>query len=411
VSSRARGFEIEQRAHNACRSMPDAAGVMPRGPTVRRGGADVLRTTLPVPHLVLALKRSGIPAYASRDAGAYLCNAVLYHSLQIIADAGRDCRVGFVHVPASLARPGGPNRGRVGACPLTWPQAVEGGLEIIAGCLGRPMPKRRRRWSLVRASRWPATRTRVRCTPNPERWARAGSDPRAPCGGQSTTFGQGSDPVCPPTLGLQTEQRALSRTLGGWGARRNAGAVGCIHRDRRGRSGAAQRRAAGIDGTLGTGRRHPCALPVRPAVRLLFLAIVLVAHRTVGATFHSVQSHLDGGRGRWRRSAATATLLAAMRERSFVVTTAYAKTEPVQVALFGLVFLGDHVTAGVAAAIVIATAGVLLVSWPRSNAEEPSRGSRPPSASARAPCSPSLRSAFAAASGRSMSRASSLRQR
>jgi pyroglutamyl-peptidase len=143
VSSRARGFEIEQRAHNACRSMPDAAGLMPRGPVVRNGGADVLRTTLPVPHLVLALKRSGIPAYASRDAGAYLCNAVLYHSLQIVADAGRDCRVGFVHVPASLARPGGPNRGRSGACPLTWPQAVEGGLEIIAGCLGRPLPKRR----------------------------------------------------------------------------------------------------------------------------------------------------------------------------------------------------------------------------------------------------------------------------
>src|SRR6476661_10046296 len=67
VSSRARGFEIEQRAHNACRFMPDASGVMPRSPTVRRGGADVLRTTLPVPHLVLTLKRSGIPAYASRD--------------------------------------------------------------------------------------------------------------------------------------------------------------------------------------------------------------------------------------------------------------------------------------------------------------------------------------------------------
>jgi pyroglutamyl-peptidase len=143
VSSRARGFEIEQRAHNACRSMPDAAGVLPRAATLRDGGADVLRTSLPVPHLVLALKRRGIPAYASRDAGAYLCNAVLYHSLQMAADRLRDCRVGFVHVPASLARPGGPNRGRVGACPLTWPQAVEGGLEIIAGCLGRPLPKAR----------------------------------------------------------------------------------------------------------------------------------------------------------------------------------------------------------------------------------------------------------------------------
>lgn len=67
---------------------------------------------------------------------------------------------------------------------------------------------------------------------------------------------------------------------------------------------------------------------------------------------------------------ATALLLAAMRERSFVVTTAYAKTEPVQVAVFGLIFLGDHVTLGLAAAILIATAGVLIVSWPRSNAAE-----------------------------------------
>src|SRR5262249_54812259 len=65
---------------------------------------------------------------------------------------------------------------------------------------------------------------------------------------------------------------------------------------------------------------------------------------------------------------ATALLLAAMRERSFVVTTAYAKTEPVQVALFGLVFLGDHVTPGLALAILIATAGVLVVSWPRNTA-------------------------------------------
>lgn len=68
---------------------------------------------------------------------------------------------------------------------------------------------------------------------------------------------------------------------------------------------------------------------------------------------------------------ATALLLAAMRERSFVVTTAYAKTEPVQVAIFGLVFLGDHVTAATAIAIVVATAGVLLVSWPRKDAAQP----------------------------------------
>jgi drug/metabolite transporter (DMT)-like permease len=65
--------------------------------------------------------------------------------------------------------------------------------------------------------------------------------------------------------------------------------------------------------------------------------------------------------------AATALLLAAMRDRSFVVATAYAKTEPVQTAVFGLVFLGDAVTLPLAAAILIATAGVLLVSWPRTD--------------------------------------------
>ena len=33
-----------------------------------------------------------------------------------------------------------------------------------------------------------------------------------------------------------------------------------------------------------------------------------------------------------------------MRERAFSVVTAYTKTEPVQVALFGLLLLGDHLT-------------------------------------------------------------------
>jgi drug/metabolite transporter (DMT)-like permease len=59
--------------------------------------------------------------------------------------------------------------------------------------------------------------------------------------------------------------------------------------------------------------------------------------------------------------AATALMLAAMNDRSFVVVYAYIKTEPVQAALFGLVFLGDAVTPGLAAAILVATAGVVLM--------------------------------------------------
>jgi drug/metabolite transporter (DMT)-like permease len=55
-------------------------------------------------------------------------------------------------------------------------------------------------------------------------------------------------------------------------------------------------------------------------------------------------------------------MLAAMGERSFVVAIAYIKTEPIQVALFGLVFLGDHVTPSMAVAILLATCGVVVMS-------------------------------------------------
>ncbi len=60
---------------------------------------------------------------------------------------------------------------------------------------------------------------------------------------------------------------------------------------------------------------------------------------------------------------ATALMLAAMQERSFVVTTAYTKTEPVIVALFGVALLGDHLTLTAWIAILIATSGILLMSW------------------------------------------------
>jgi drug/metabolite transporter (DMT)-like permease len=60
--------------------------------------------------------------------------------------------------------------------------------------------------------------------------------------------------------------------------------------------------------------------------------------------------------------AATATMLSVMDRRSFVVAYAYIKTEPVQVALFGLIFLGDTITPLSATAILIATVGVIVIS-------------------------------------------------
>jgi len=57
---------------------------------------------------------------------------------------------------------------------------------------------------------------------------------------------------------------------------------------------------------------------------------------------------------------ATGLMLAAMNDRSFVVTTAYLKTEAIQTAIFGFVFLGDHLTALKVIAILIATVGVVV---------------------------------------------------
>lgn len=74
---------------------------------------------------------------------------------------------------------------------------------------------------------------------------------------------------------------------------------------------------------------------------------------------------------------ATAWMLLAMTERSFVVTIAYLKTEPILVALFGLIVLGDALSLPAAAAIMIATAGVFVLSQRKAETEKPASALRP----------------------------------
>jgi drug/metabolite transporter (DMT)-like permease len=121
---------------------------------------------------------------------------------------------------------------------------------------------------------------------------------------------------------------------------------------------AAQRQLTATLGTVGaTHVRFLFGFPFA----LLFLSGVLVAGGASlprpGATYWPWV--VDGALA---QVAATALMLAAMNERSFVVSIAYIKTEPVQVALFGLILLGDAVTAWLALAILVATAGVVVMS-------------------------------------------------
>jgi drug/metabolite transporter (DMT)-like permease len=59
---------------------------------------------------------------------------------------------------------------------------------------------------------------------------------------------------------------------------------------------------------------------------------------------------------------ATALLLRVMRERNFAVGVAYSKTELIQVALFGAVFLADPATPATISAVLLATVAVLMLS-------------------------------------------------
>src|SRR5690606_35475374 len=116
-----------------------------------------------------------------------------------------------------------------------------------------------------------------------------------------------------------------------------------------------------LTGTLGTvGATHIRFLFGFPFALIFLVFVAAASDATVPApTLDYVPWILVGTLA---QILVTALMLAAMNERSFVVSIAYIKTEPVQVALFGLVFLGDAVTIPIAAAILIATAGVVLMS-------------------------------------------------
>ena len=66
--------------------------------------------------------------------------------------------------------------------------------------------------------------------------------------------------------------------------------------------------------------------------------------------------------------AATAFLLAAMKQRNFVVGVAYSKTDALQVALFGSLFLAELPAPVTLVAMGLATAGVVMLSLPQKGA-------------------------------------------
>lgn len=143
VSSRATGYEIEARGRNRRARNPDAAGCLPEADTICAQSPTHLHARLSAGEIAARLRSRGVAANVSRDAGGYLCNALLFHVLARARRHGHPRRAGFIHVPHVLAAT--PMRGfaRRGDCRLSWAEAIEGGLEIVAACLGRPGPQAR----------------------------------------------------------------------------------------------------------------------------------------------------------------------------------------------------------------------------------------------------------------------------
>ena len=116
-----------------------------------------------------------------------------------------------------------------------------------------------------------------------------------------------------------------------------------------------------LTGSLGTvGATHVRFLFGLPFVLVFLAAVVLATDAPLPRPAQNFWPWVI--LGAFAQIAATALMLAAMGERSFVVTIAYIKTEPIQVAVFGLIFLGDLLTLPMMTAIVVATAGVMVMS-------------------------------------------------
>ena len=102
VAGRRRELSIETVAHNRRSSRhPDASG---RAPAMLRSGPvarHAIRAEWAPRKLAMDLRRAGVPAAPSRDAGAYVCNALLYRSLD-----SRLAPVLFIHIPpARVCKP------------------------------------------------------------------------------------------------------------------------------------------------------------------------------------------------------------------------------------------------------------------------------------------------------------------
>jgi pyroglutamyl-peptidase len=134
LAGRARVLRIETKAINTLAQLPDAAGKTPHRTAIEAGGPPALAMPAQAQRLLAALRRTGVPATRSRDAGTYLCNYLCWRAARAANKAGGPQLAAFVHVPPVAAGRRPAKKGQVtlddlvraGAAVLT---------EVVEACL------------------------------------------------------------------------------------------------------------------------------------------------------------------------------------------------------------------------------------------------------------------------------------
>lgn len=138
VAGRAAKVRIEGRATSRRSTLfPDIHGDVPGRPAARASDEPARRTGVNVDAAVSNLRRRGLPARHSRDAGRYLCNAAYYLALGRRNETGRPTL--FIHIPKTPRPRRRIERGRATRHPVgsRWQAALARALVDVAMDLAR----------------------------------------------------------------------------------------------------------------------------------------------------------------------------------------------------------------------------------------------------------------------------------
>jgi len=133
VSARAACLHVEQRAHNLASGRADARGEARETARIARHAPHALASPLSAHAIALHLERRGLPARASHDAGAYLCNMAYFLSLARARAAPGRAAALFVHIPP------------VGSSAGERARLLQGALAVVAQAIHQARGKRFRR--------------------------------------------------------------------------------------------------------------------------------------------------------------------------------------------------------------------------------------------------------------------------